>query len=155
MSMSGILGSSGTGEFILGADDGDGVFDTPRHRLTEEFLEVPYRDALVGSPARITQEFLAAVYRVPFSSLVDGVRLTQQTVEILYLEPEPVPGFDDCGAFSGVRKWEARLYDNKNPTTGKRNAYGSDGYDLDGVIQTLNLEIQERGGYAGGSFEFL
>ncbi len=63
--------------------------------------------------------------------------------------------FDDCGVYHGLREWEARLYDHQDPDTGKRRAYGPDGYDLDGVIQTLKFEIQERGGYGGGSFEFL
>src|SRR5689334_22003218 len=93
--------------------------------VTEEFTEVFTREAVVADPARVTEIFAepARFSNAPADLPVNAIRFTQQTVEVLYLEPEPLPSFDDCGAFSGVREWEARLYDDKNPTTGKRKAY--------------------------------
>lgn len=124
-------------------------------RLTEEFIEVSYRDPLVAGPARLTAEQLEVPYHAELTALVDGPRLTQQTVEILYLEPEAAPVFDDCGHFSGLREWEIRVYDHMDPSTGKRKAFGPDGYDLQSFVQELNFELQERGGYGGGSCELL
>lgn len=129
--------------------------DQPSHRLTETFLEVPYRDPLVAAPARLSEEFAEVPIYAALTPLSDGPRLTQQTVEILYLEPDPDPIFNDCGQFAGLREWEARLYDAHDPSTGKRKAYGPDGYDFQDLINQLNFEIQEKGGYGGGSIEFM
>lgn len=170
----GQLGEDQLGVLQLGGE-GDPV-DTALHRVTEVLLEVPYRDAssipannarvtevllevpvrdpLVAAPARVTEVVLEVPYQAPLTALADGVRLTQQTVEILYLEPDEAPVFDDCGHFTGLREWEVRVYDHMDPSTGKRKAFGPDGYDLQAFVKELNFELQERGGYGGGGCEF-
>ncbi len=123
-------------------------------RLTEIIPEILVRDPLEAAPARLTGIIPEIVLHSPLTALADGSRFTQQSVEILYLEPAADPTFDDCLQYQGPREWEARIYDDKDPDTGKRKAYGEDGEDLASVIQELNFEIQERGGYGGGSLSF-
>lgn len=124
-------------------------------RLTEELVEAVYRDPLVPGPSIVTQELIEVASSYSGWTPTNAVRLTQQTVEVLWLEPETEPVFDDCGNFSGLREWEIRVYDHMDPSTGKRKAFGSAGYDLQSVVSQLNFEIQERGGYGSGACEFI
>ena len=175
MASDGILGSSGLGSFVLGGDGDSEIVETPIHRLTEIFPEilvhadpavtyarvteifpeVLIRDPLVAAPARLTEEFAEVLVHDPPTVLEDGPRITSQTVEVLYLEPEAAAVFGDCLEFQGVREWDLRVYDDKNPSTGKRKAYGPDGEDVHAILDEVNFEIQEKGGYGGGGFRFL
>lgn len=60
-----------------------------------------------------------------------------------------------CGKYNGQRELDVRLYDAKDPSTGKRKAFGSEGIDLSEVIGGVNFELQELGGMGGGSLDFL
>lgn len=144
--------------------------DSPR--ITQEFAEVSWRYPLVAHPPRITQEFAeVAVHDASAPALpTDNIRLTQQTVEVLYLLPDTSEPWTDCGEFTGLREFEVRLYDDKDPSLGSRTSYGGPGSyspsagsyvdymaesDLAAVVTELSFEIQERGGYGSGSCQFL
>jgi hypothetical protein len=185
MAYTGQLGSDSLGDLILGGDFlppnarltaefADVAYrEAPpadNARLTEEFAEVGYRDPIVPDPARLTQAFVEVGVHDPDAIPPDDIRLTQQTVEVLYLPADDSDIWTECREFIGLREWDIRLYDDKDPSLGTRTSYGgpgsyspsASGYidytaesDLAAVVSELNFEIQERGGYGSGSCRFL
>jgi hypothetical protein len=170
----GVLGDGALGDFILGGESEEtpgtparvtqellevvlGDQDTPDNnaRVTQTFFEVIYSEDASTNPAAVTQKLLETVVFKQDFIPVNAVRVTQQTVEVLYLEPVTTDPFNDCGVFTGAQEWDARLFDHHDPNTGVRKAYGPDGENLGSVVREINFEIQDRGGYGGGNFEFL
>lgn len=60
-----------------------------------------------------------------------------------------------CGKFNGLREFDIRMFDHRDPSTGVRKAFGSEGIDLNDAVGNLSFELQDLGGMGSGSFDFL
>lgn len=129
--------------------------------VAPQAIPTPLYAVVSGKQAGTTgvRLLLRGYYNLAGGSIATTIRMDSITAEVTYeTDPDYVavePLFNDCGNFLGLREFDARLFDDKDPTLGVRRTWGSDGDVFDDVLSGASFELQERGGFGGGSLDLL